>query len=192
VFDGQAGLHQNTFRDYDPATGRYVESDPIGLRGGVNTYTYSANGPIIFFDPFGQMCLYSQLTGNLTCVNDVTGQQYINCDGYSGQGQGYNNPELDALSGSVPQGLEGFEHNMDAGPVPRGYYRVGAAIQRAGFGQPVFPIYPLPFTNMWGRNHIQIHGDSKDHPGRASNGCIILGQKCRAKILPGETLQVTR
>jgi naphthoate synthase len=30
--DGQAGLHQNYFRDYDPATGRYVESDPVGLR----------------------------------------------------------------------------------------------------------------------------------------------------------------
>jgi RHS repeat-associated protein len=34
VFDGQAGLHQNGFRDYDPATGGYVESDPIGLAAG--------------------------------------------------------------------------------------------------------------------------------------------------------------
>src|SRR5438552_2246313 len=41
IFDGQAGLHANGFRDFDPATGRYVESDPIGIRGGVNTYLYS-------------------------------------------------------------------------------------------------------------------------------------------------------
>jgi RHS repeat-associated protein len=31
AFDGQAGLHQNGFRDFDPAIGRYIESDPVGL-----------------------------------------------------------------------------------------------------------------------------------------------------------------
>jgi RHS repeat-associated protein len=35
IFDGQAGLHQNGFRDYDPTIGRYPTSDPVGLRGGV-------------------------------------------------------------------------------------------------------------------------------------------------------------
>jgi RHS repeat-associated protein len=38
VFDGQAGLHQNYFRDYDSATGRYQQSDPIGIDAGINTY----------------------------------------------------------------------------------------------------------------------------------------------------------
>jgi len=40
VFDGQAGLHQNGHRDFDPAIGGYVESDPLGLSGGTNPYTY--------------------------------------------------------------------------------------------------------------------------------------------------------
>jgi len=53
VFDGQAGLHQNTFRDYDPATGRYAESDPIGLDGGINTYSYVSSDPLSFSDMFG-------------------------------------------------------------------------------------------------------------------------------------------
>ncbi len=39
-FDKETGLHQNSFRDYDPSTGRYVQSDPIGLVGGTNTYIY--------------------------------------------------------------------------------------------------------------------------------------------------------
>ena len=39
-YDKETGLHQNGFRDYDPTTGRYIQSDPIGLAGGVNTYGY--------------------------------------------------------------------------------------------------------------------------------------------------------
>ena len=39
-FDQETGLHYNYFRDYEPSTGRYVKSDPIGLEGGLNTYAY--------------------------------------------------------------------------------------------------------------------------------------------------------
>ena len=53
IFDGQAGLHYNYARDYDPATGGYVESDPIGLNGGINTYMYVDENPLTFDDPEG-------------------------------------------------------------------------------------------------------------------------------------------
>jgi RHS repeat-associated protein len=55
VFDKETNNHYNYFRDYDPQTGRYVESDPIGLRGGTNTYAYAGGNPITQFDPNGQV-----------------------------------------------------------------------------------------------------------------------------------------
>jgi len=52
-FDRETSAHYNYFRDYEPSLGRYVQSDPIGLRGGVNTYLYVAAAPHIFSDPLG-------------------------------------------------------------------------------------------------------------------------------------------
>jgi uncharacterized protein RhaS with RHS repeats len=45
--------HYNYFRDYDPAIGRYIESDPIGLRGGLSTFGYVDGNPLKLVDPFG-------------------------------------------------------------------------------------------------------------------------------------------
>ena len=53
VYDAETGLNQNYFRDFDPGTGRYVQSDPIGLAGGINPYTYSGSDPLSQIDRLG-------------------------------------------------------------------------------------------------------------------------------------------
>jgi RHS repeat-associated protein len=49
----ETGLNQNYARDYDPAVGRYVEPDPIGLDGGIDPYRYVADNPVSLIDPLG-------------------------------------------------------------------------------------------------------------------------------------------
>lgn len=80
-FDAESGLHHNYFRDYEAATGRYAESDPIGLMGGQSTYTYVSSRPLSATDPFGlvnlisqcgvgqeKVCRWSGLVATCTCV----------------------------------------------------------------------------------------------------------------------------
>jgi RHS repeat-associated protein len=54
-YDAETGLHYNYFRDYDPKTGRYMQSDPIGLAGGASTYAYALNAPMSYVDPTGEV-----------------------------------------------------------------------------------------------------------------------------------------
>ena len=64
-FDKETNTHYNYFRDYDPSIGRYIESDPIGLQGGINTYAYVRGSPLSRKDPKG--------------LDDSSSQGWIDC-----------------------------------------------------------------------------------------------------------------
>jgi len=54
-YDAETGLNYSYFRDYEPATGQYMQSDPLGLFGGqISTYSYADNDPLSNTDPLGK------------------------------------------------------------------------------------------------------------------------------------------
>lgn len=64
-YDKESKLHYNGFRDYEPGTGRYMESDPVGLKGGENTYTYVGGQSINRIDPFGLWTVNIGVSGSI-------------------------------------------------------------------------------------------------------------------------------
>jgi RHS repeat-associated protein len=68
--DSETGLNYNYFRDYEPAIGRYVQSDPIGLDGGINIYAYVESSPLVKSDPTG-LAPGPQSLPTTKCARDI-------------------------------------------------------------------------------------------------------------------------
>lgn len=109
-YDDTTGLHYNYFRDYDPLTGRYLQSDPIGLAGGINTYMYAYGNANRYTDPTGEFvpfllwgaaqyarCLVGCITG---AVGEATKDLVV--DYLTGQCDSTSNPIIDAVADAAP------------------------------------------------------------------------------------------
>ena len=171
------GLYFMRARYHDPETGSFISKDPIGFLGGLNLYTYVQNNLINWIDPFGLTCTYSQSTGQMTCVNDQTGQQYYNETGYSGTGEGRNNPAM--------QGVP------NVGPIPQGTWLWGTPYNSPNAGPNTIMLVPLPDNQCFGTQRdcstFRAHGDNAEND--ASTGCMVLPPN-RTQIPAGEIVIV--
>lgn len=74
-----------------------------------------------------------------------------------------------------------MEQEHDVGPLPRGVYKISEPVDTPTHGPYVMSLTPQE-GNMYGRSGFLIHGDSIEHPGAASHGCIVLGRPLREMI----------
>ena len=89
--------------------------------------------------------------------------------GYSGAGTGKNNPEM--------------QHIHNVGPIPQGEWTItGPPVDTKTHGPYVLKLAPNTETETFGRSGFLMHGDSKDHPGTASQGCIIVPKSVREQV----------
>lgn len=108
------------------------------------------------------MWTYEQLTGRLLHYGAEV------AIGYAGAGDGKNNPDM--------QGV----HNV--GPLPVGRYTICAPCDTQTHGPYVLRLTPDAKNDMCGRAGFLIHGDSVQHPGTASQGCIIMPRAVRERV----------
>lgn len=116
---------------------------------------------------------FKQSTGKLTQNGEPA------ATAYSGYGVGTNNPAL--------------QNTPNVGPIPQGtWYIGGPPVTTAEHGPYVLHLTPAHGTNTFGRSGFLIHGDSVQHPGDASRGCVIVPHNIRESIwLSGDhTLEV--
>lgn len=105
---------------------------------------------------------YNQITGILKQNDQYEGV------GYSGKEECKNNPDKEM----VP-----FR-----GPIPRGLWYLGTPHDTMDHGPFVIPLTPDNETKLFGRSEFLMHGDSIEHPGCASEGCIIMSRVIRDNV----------
>ena len=117
------------------------------------------------------MWIYEQTNGHLW----RNGKQVAT--GYSGFGAGKNNPVMESVKG--------------VGPIPVGLWFIGRATSSPASGPVTIKLQPGFDTETYARSGFEIHGDSKEHAGCASHGCIILPHEAREQIVKSDELALT-
>ena len=107
--------------------------------------------------------IYNSSNGTLAHDGEV-----VTTGGWAGHDAGYNNPSME------------MDHNI--GPIPRGDWLIGDAVDSQHLGPVALPLVPQDGTETFGRGGFFIHGASVLHPDESSHGCIILPRPVRMQI----------
>lgn len=162
-YDAEIGTHYNYRRDYDSATGRYVQSDPIGIGSGVNTYAYVWANPISAFDPKGLAGCWYTIGGKIACVPNDGGVPAV------------------VPASQVHSGIDGCKDNpacvdrKNEGPVPPGCYRLTQHESKPDFWR-LTPVGWDKADSIMCRLGIKRCGFQL-HMGTISLGCITVSRE---------------
>ncbi len=108
-FDNESGYHYNYRRTYNPNTGRYLTSDPLGQSGGLNTYLYANANPIELIDPLGlQASTPSGSSGPVITMDHVYAINGLTSCGFSDP-----NEEMLARQQVFSSGVDLFTSDVD-------------------------------------------------------------------------------
>lgn len=112
-WDKETGLMYFRGRIYDMREGRFIQKDPIGIKGGINLYNYVKNNPINHTDPTGlATCFYSVTNGQMTCTPDNPGNAP-----FEGKFASGNNSIPGCKNNPACSGIKGV------GPIPSGVWQ---------------------------------------------------------------------
>jgi RHS repeat-associated protein len=188
VFDGQAGLHDNWMRAYDPATGSYPQSDRLALNGGINTYAYVQGDPIGSSDPTGlvkrgggwsapqwagikqaENTIRRELSKSCSCHATSSGDGCIPCELV---GNLLNRLDNSVVSEAPLIDSETGKQDCGVGGIP-GYQ---IYLSAAAFTKPCDCLASTLY-------HELLHNTGLDHEDTASGpGVIRLEQRCKGNL----------
>jgi RHS repeat-associated protein len=160
-YDVETGKHYNYFRDYDPSTGRYTTSDPIGLDGGLNTYGYVGGNPLKFIDPTGlSNAVVDRANGAITVTMD-------------------NGQTITYPAGNNTTNPSGDPNTLGSnGPAPAGTWPVQSPVNTSGdirYGPYFWPIGAVDAqgnrADISRQRGIGLHGGRSSHQSR-TQGCV--------------------